>query len=102
MKKLTAFAGTVIFSLIFVQIGQAGGIGTTALPYLNAPVGARAASLGGATAALTDSAYSLFENASGLALLEKGEVSVSHQIGLAEANSEVLVAAFPIPSVATL
>jgi hypothetical protein len=102
MKKLTAFVGTVIFSLFLVPSGQAGGIGTTALPYLNAPVGARAAALGGATAALTDSAFSLFENASGLALLEKGEGSVSHQIGLAETNTEVLVMAYPIPQVATL
>ncbi|MCK5241944.1 PorV/PorQ family protein [bacterium] len=102
MKKTTVFVGIVIFSLFFVQIGQAGGIGTTALSYLNAPVGARAAALGGATAALADSAYSLFENASGLALLEKGEVSVSHQMGFAEINTEVLAMAYLIPRVAAL
>jgi len=76
--------------------------GTTALPFLNSPVGARAMALSGATDALVDGAYGIFGNPAGLALLDKGYGSFTHQAGIAEVSAEVIGLAYPLPEVITL
>ena len=78
------------------------GAGTTALPYLTSPAGARAIGLSGATGGLVDGAYSLFSNPAGLALMENGEGSFSHQIGIAQVSTEIISLAYPIPKKATI
>ncbi|MCK5219747.1 PorV/PorQ family protein [bacterium] len=101
MKRLFIFAISLSCCLIPMR-GICADSGTTALPFLNSPVGARAMALSGATGALVDGVYTIFGNPAGLALLDKGYGSFTHQAGIAEVNAEVIGLAYPLPKVMTL
>lgn len=101
MKRLIIFAISLICCLIPMR-GARADAGTTALPFLNSPVGARAMALSGATGAMADGAYSIFGNPAGLALLDKGYGSFTHHAGIGEVSAEVIGLAYPLPEAVTL
>lgn len=73
----------------------AAGPGATAANFLKIPVGARAASMGGAFTAVADSADAVFYNPAGLALLKTAEASYSYNNYLPGISQQWLGAAFP-------
>ncbi|MBK6911539.1 MAG: PorV/PorQ family protein [bacterium] len=71
-------------------------VGTTAAPFLNIAVGARAVGMGGAFTAMADDATALYWNPAGIASIEKFEVSLIHTDWLTDLRYDVIGAVLPL------
>ncbi len=74
-------------------------VGTTAAPFLEVEVGARAAALGGAYVGLADEITAMYWNPGGLALLQRNEACFIHTQWLADLAFNYVAVAFPISGV---
>lgn len=72
--------------------------GTAGLQFLKIGVGAKETGMGEAVTSLVNDANSVFWNASGIAYVEKKEVTFSHKNWLAGSNHNSAVFAFPVGS----
>ncbi|MBK8946087.1 MAG: PorV/PorQ family protein [Ignavibacteriae bacterium] len=72
------------------------GIGTNALTFLEIGVGARAMGMGGAYAAVSNDASSIYWNPAGIVWIENMEFEVMHNSWFLDANNEFFGAVFPI------
>ena len=71
-------------------------VGTTAATFLEIPVGARAAAMGGAFVSLANDASALYWNVAGIANLERNEVMGIHTRWLAETSFDFAGLVIPI------
>ena len=86
MKKIFSFLMLTIFSLSMLQAQSVTKTGTTAAPFLNVGVGARAIGMGGAFVSLADDASSLFWNPGGAAYVQGSEAIFNHSEWIADIN----------------
>ncbi len=86
MKKLIfTLALIVIFAtLAFAQ--NVSKVGTTAAPFLNVGIGARAVGMGGAYVSLANDALAMFWNPAGIALVRGNEAVFNHSEWIADIN----------------
>jgi len=70
--------------------------GTTSAQFLNIPVGARPAALGGAVTATMSDATSMYWNPAGLALIEQNQVMVEHSEWFADLRHNFVGLAMPL------
>jgi len=71
-------------------------VGSTAAPFLNIAVGARAVGMGGAFTAMADDATALYWNPAGIAGIEKFQVSLVHTDWLTDLRYDVIGAVLPL------
>ena len=71
-------------------------VGSTAAPFLNIAVGARAVGMGVAFTAMADDATALFWNPSGIAGIDKFEASLVHTDWLTDLRFDVIGAVLPL------
>ncbi|MCK4226226.1 PorV/PorQ family protein [candidate division WOR-3 bacterium] len=87
-----------IFLIAFITSVQSYGgvsaVGTTAAPFLEIEIGSRAIGMGGAFVAVADDANAIYWNPSGLARLEKNEVTFTHIEWLADINFDFVGSIF--------
>jgi Uncharacterised protein family (UPF0164) len=76
----------------------AGDEGTSAIPFLKIPVGARAASLGGAFTAISDDASAVFSNAAGMSFIGNKEILLNHNQWIEGISGETLCYVHPLNS----
>ncbi|MDZ7374411.1 MAG: PorV/PorQ family protein [candidate division KSB1 bacterium] len=87
MGRLVRNAGPWVVLLLVASPGLAqkvSKVGTTAAPFLNIPVGARALGMGGAFVSVADDATALFWNPGGLARLPSNEAVFVHTNWIAD------------------
>ena len=77
-------------------------VGTTAATFLEIPVGARAAAMGGAYVSLANDASALYWNVAGIATLERNEVMGIHTRWLAETSFDFAGLVIPLGSASAL
>lgn len=77
-------------------------VGTSAAPFLKIPVGARAASLGGAFVAMADDPSALFWNPGGAARIEKFSLLVDHSPWLPGLQHNFIGITMPIQDLGTI
>jgi hypothetical protein len=71
-------------------------VGSTAAPFLNIAVGARAVGMGGAFTAMADDATALFWNPAGIAGVDKFQASLVHTDWLSDLRFDVIGAVLPL------
>lgn len=76
----------------------AGDEGTSAVPFLKIPVGARAAAIGGSFTAISDDASGIFSNAAGLSLMEYKELLFAHNQWIEGISGEAVAYVYPLSS----
>ena len=86
MKKMTGVLLLLIFTLSLLQAQSVTKTGTTAAPFLNVGVGARAIGMGGAFVSLADDASALFWNPAGAAYVQGSEAIFNHSEWIADIN----------------
>jgi hypothetical protein len=86
MKKIAHVLLLIILSTFLVQAQSVTKTGTTAAPFLNVGVGARAIGMGGAFVSLADDASSLFWNPAGAAYVQGSEAIFNHSEWIADIN----------------
>lgn len=87
------------FPLVFLLVAASGAESAAeTAAFLDIGAGARAAAMGGACTALADDAEALYWNPSGLARLEKKEISVSHAELFESVRHDFLAYAHPLDS----
>ncbi|MCK5582603.1 MAG: PorV/PorQ family protein [Elusimicrobiales bacterium] len=89
----------LLIILIFLKgVCFAGDEGACAIPFLKIPVGARAASLGGAFAAISDDASAVFNNIAGMSFVRDKELLLSHNQWIEGISGETLAYVYPLNS----
>jgi len=86
MKKMIF---TFVFLVVLVVVAFAQNVskvGTTAAPFLNVGIGARAVGMGGAYVSLANDALALFWNPAGIALVRGNEAVFNHSEWIADIN----------------
>lgn len=88
-----------VLALAVVSAGQAQTINDVAglaIPLDNSLATARSAALGSALVAAADDGSALFWNPAGLAILKSGEISIHHQLWVADTSQDTLLVALPL------
>ncbi len=84
------------------QIGEVTNVGTTAAPFLEIGVGARAVAMGGAFVATANDASALYWNPGGLGFLRRPEIIFVHTEWLADIQFDYAGVVFPLGHYGTL
>lgn len=95
----------IVLIIVFgsqVQAQNVSKAGTSAAPFLNIPVGARAVGMGGAYVSVVNDATALYWNASGIAALQKREVVFIHSKWLAETSFDFAAVILPLGRYGTI
>lgn len=77
------------------SIAQSGNAGSSGLSFLKVGVGARAAGLGEAYAAVSDDATATFWNPAGLSFADRAQLAFTHTEWIADITNEFLAFSFP-------
>ncbi len=88
----------LIFLFFLKSFCFAGGEGSSAVPFLKIPVGARAAALGGAFTAISDDASGIFSNPAGLSFAKSKELALSHNQWIEGLGGETIAYVHPLNS----
>lgn len=94
-----------LLSIIFLLINQSiysqnvSKVGTTAAPFLEIGVGARANAMGGAFVGLANDASTLYWNVGGIATLDKYEVVLAHTDWIADTKFDYAGLVFPLGNI---
>ena len=103
MRIINIICSTLI--ILSVAFAQAGGVtksGTTAAPFLNVDVGARANSMGGAYVSMADDATSMYWNPAGIALFTQPEAIFCHMRWIADITFNYIGFAMPLQQYGTI
>lgn len=96
IKKIFVLLLGVMLSLpVMSQVTK---VGTTAAPFLKIPTGARSMGMGGAFVSLANDVTALYWNVSGIAQLDRSELSFTHSEWLQEINFDNFAAIMPLGS----
>ncbi len=88
--------GMIATTALFGNVSVASDNGTAVADFLNIGVGARAASMGGAYTAVVDGPTAAYWNPSGLTLMDRPEIVLSHFSWYQDINYEYLAAGYPV------
>ncbi|RPH96721.1 PorV/PorQ family protein [candidate division KSB1 bacterium] len=101
--KLLYLGALVMLAALVPAAAQAQSkVGTTAAPFLNIAVGARALGMGGAFTATADDPSALYWNPAGIAGIERFEASFVHTDWLVDLKYDVVGVILPIKGAGTL
>jgi len=92
---------TILFFITSVYWAQNPNLGTSGAQFLNIPVGARYAALGGAVVGMNDDAASVFWNPAGLAKVNKNEIQFSYMRWFDMFDFNSVAAAFYMDGIGT-
>ena len=85
MKKIILLSGLLLAAIPAPgQTGDVSKVGTTAAPFLEIPVGARAIGMGGAFVGTSDDVTALYWNPAGVARLNRSEAMFAHAEWIAD------------------
>lgn len=99
-KTMILFLSLLLCSPVFAQ--SVSKVGTTAAPFLNIDVGARAVAMGGAFTTLSDDASAVYWNPAGLARLDRAEAMFNHTKWLADINFNFAAIVLPLQHFGTI
>jgi opacity protein-like surface antigen len=86
MKKIIS-VGLILAGLVSLSTAQnVSKVGTTAAPFLNVGIGARAIAMGGAYVSMANDATAMFWNPAGIALMPGSEAVFNHSEWIADIN----------------
>ncbi len=96
IKGILLAVGSLVFSLQAQYVKNVSNVGTTAAPFLEIGVGARAIGMGGAFVATANDASALYWNVAGIAQLKRPEVLFVHTNWLADIRFDYAGVVIPL------
>jgi len=98
MKRIIYLIFTVLllWSVIYSQSGEVSNVGTTAAPFLQIGVGARAIGMGGAFVSTADDITAIYWNPAGIGRLGRPELLFVHTNWIADINFDYAAAVIPL------